>query len=226
MKKQVFAILLATLLILTTFAACGKKYLVYTDKDGVKHALLTDAEGNTMVNAFGQLVVGVTDKNGKLSKDADGNYETRAVEFPSSISNGNVYETANFKWEVPKNLWYFDENTLYKKDSEINIAISTVTDYENMNALEDGLDAQLASMISAANGQLASEKSKWAMVAGPNVLQYDYEIKDQDGNLGEKRVDIFFTATDGTIYRLLFVIPATEVDGVSVQDMVNMIKFR
>lgn len=226
MKKQVLAILLATLLILTTFAACGKKYLIYTDKDGVEHPVLTDAEGNTMVNEFGQIVVGVTDSRGHLVTDENGENETRAIAFPSAIVKDNLYETANFKWEVPEKLWYFDGNTLHKKDSGVYVTVSTVTDYEDFAALEEGMDAQLESMLSKANGQLTSEKSKWVIDAGPNALQYDYEIKDQDGNLYEQRTDIFFSTADGTIYRLLCVTPAAEADSVSFTDMVNMIKFR
>lgn len=109
--------MLATLLILMTFAACGKKYLVYTDQDGVEHPVLTDAEGNTMVNTFGQIVIGVTDSRGHLVTDENGENETRAIVFPSSISNKNVYEPPNFKWEVPEKIWYFDGNKLLKKDS-------------------------------------------------------------------------------------------------------------
>ena len=226
MKKQVLAIMLATLLILTTFAACGKKYLVYTDQDGVEHPVLTDAEGNTMVNEYGQIVIGVTDARGHLVTDENGENETRAVVFPSSISGKNVYETPNFKWEVPEKIWYFDGDKLLKKDSAVYADISIASDYETLAELEEGMDKQLDAMVSQANGQITSEKSKWVIEAGPNALQYNYEIKDQDGNLHEQRTDIFFATADGTIYRLLFVLPATEADSVSFADLVNMIKFR
>ena len=226
MKKQVLAIMLATLLILMTFAACGKKYLVYTDQDGVEHPVLTDAEGNTMVNEYGQIVIGVTDARGHLVTDENGENETRAVVFPSSISGKNVYETPNFKWEVPEKIWYFDGDKLLKKDSAVYADISIASDYETLAELEEGMDKQLDAMVSQANGQITSEKSKWVIEAGPNALQYNYEIKDQDGNLHEQRTDIFFATADGTIYRLLFVLPATEADSVSFADLVNMIKFR
>lgn len=226
MKKQVLAIMLATLLILTTFAACGKKYLVYTDDAGVEHPVLTDAEGNTMVNEFGQIVIGVTDSRGHLVTDENGENETRAVAFPSAIVKGNLYETANFKWEVPEKLWYFEGNTLHKKDSGVYITISVASDYEDLANLEEGMDTKLDSMASQSNGQLTSEKSKWVIEAGPKALQYDYTIKDQDGNLHEQRADIFFSTADGTIYRLLCVVPAAEANSVSFTDMVNMIKFR
>lgn len=226
MKKQVLAIMLATLLILMTFAACGKKYLVYTDQDGVEHPVLTDAEGNTMVNEYGQIVIGVTDARGHLVTDENGENETRAVAFPSSISGKNVYETPNFKWEVPEKIWYFDGDKLLKKDSAVYADISIASDYETLAELEEGMDKQLDAMVSQANGQITSEKSKWVIEAGPNALQYNYEIKDQDGNLHEQRTDIFFATADGTIYRLLFVLPATEADSVSFADLVNMIKFR
>lgn len=226
MKKQVLAIMLATLLILMTFAACGKKYLVYTDQDGVEHPVLTDAEGNTMVNSFGQIVVGVTDSRGHLVTDENGENETRAIVFPSSISGKNVYETPNFKWEVPEKIWYFDGNKLLKKDSAVYADISIASDYETLAELEEAMDKQIDAIVSQSNGQITSEKSEGFIEAGPRVLQYKYTINDQDGNLYEQRSDIFFATADGTIYRLLFVLPAAEADSVSYTDMVNMIKFR
>lgn len=226
MKKQVLAIVLATLLILLTFAACGKKYLVYTDADGVTHAVLTDAEGNTMVNQFGQIVIGVTDSRGHLVTDENGENETRAIVFPSSIANGNLYETPNFKLEVPEDLWYFEENRLYKKDSEVYVDISIAVDSDSLADLETKTDEQLEGMVSQANGQLTYTKSYFTITAGPDALRYVYDIKDQDGNLYQRREDIFFATADGTIYRFLCVAPAAEADSVSFVDVVNMIKFR
>lgn len=226
MKKQVLAILLATLLILTTFAACGKKYLVYTDADGITHPVLTDAEGNTMLNEYGQIVVGVTEKNGKLVTDANGEYETRAILFPSSIANGNVFETPHFKMTVPEKQWYFEDTTLYKKDSEIRMDIIAMDDENTLTQQEESFDKQLPEMVAASEDRLSYTKESLTLQGGPTALRYRYTIKDESGSVQELREDILLATADGTVYRFLFIIPAAEADGVSVPDMLNMIKFR
>ncbi|MEG1845793.1 MAG: hypothetical protein RR239_02720, partial [Oscillospiraceae bacterium] len=72
MKKQVVAIILVMVLVITTFAACGKKYKMFTDKDGVKHPMVIDGEGNTVRNPDGNIAVYQTDKNGEVVTDKDG----------------------------------------------------------------------------------------------------------------------------------------------------------
>lgn len=223
MKKQVLAIILATLLILTTFVSCGKKYLVYTDPDGVEHPVLTDAEGNTMVNKFGQIVVGVTDSRGRLVTDENGENETRGVVFPSSISNGNLYETPDFKWEVPSDLWYFEGNTLHKKDSDIYLEVSIISEQESLAEVEESFDNQLSQMDQS---RIAITKKRVQIEAGPIAMYYTYDLKDENGELLQRREDVIFEVANGTIYRLLLVEPAAEAGSISTQDLVNMIKFR
>ncbi len=223
MKKQVLAIIFATLLILSTFAACGKKYLLYTDSDGVTHPVLTDTEGNTMVNKFGQIVVGVTDSRGRLVTEENGEYETRGVVFPSSISKGNLYETPDFKWEVPADLWYFEGNTLHKKDSEIYVDISITTDKKSLAEMEEDFDKQLAEIDQSG---IDITKNRVQIAAGPMALYYTYDLKNENGELVQRREDVVFQVASGTIYRFLLVVPAAEAGSVSTQDLVNMIKFR
>lgn len=224
MKKQVFAILLATLLILTTFAACGKKYLVYTDKDGVKHALLTDAEGNTMVNAFGQLVVGVTDKNGKLSKDVDGNYETRAVEFPSVVVNGSTYETPDFKLTVPERLWSVSETGLTKNDSEIRVEIGGAPQPETLEAQAEANENFIALLKS--NGVAVESTSEYFnLQSGVEVLHYSLDIQSEDESLAGHR-EVFTFQCDDTMYTFSAIEPEAEKGSVNYIDLLNMIKFR
>lgn len=223
MKKQVLAIIFATLLILSTFAACGKKYLVYTDSDGITHPVLTDAEGNTMVNKFGQIIVGVTDSRGRLVTEENGEYETRGIVFPSSISKGSLYETPDFKWEVPADLWYFEGNTLYKKNSEIYLDISITKDKKSLAEMEDTFDKQLAEMDQS---NIAITKNRVQIAAGPMALYYTYDLKNENGELVERREDVLFQVGSGTIYRLLLVEPAAEAGSISTEDLVNMIKFR
>lgn len=132
MKKSIIAIILCTALILTTFAACGKKYLTITDDDGVTHFLVTDDNGNTVINSDGNIAVFNTDKNGKEVTEKGGEIYTEGLSFPNAIidSGKNIYETADFQWKLPED-WTLSELLLTKKDSDTSVQISNFgTDLE------------------------------------------------------------------------------------------------
>lgn len=224
MKKQVLAILLATLLILTTFAACGKKYLIYTDKDGVEHPVLTDAEGNTMVNEFGQIVVGVTDSHGNLVTDENGENETRAVVFPSVIAQNNVYETPDFKLTVPEGLWTVTESGLQKKGSEIQVEISAYQQPDNLEQQEQQNDSFLQ-YLQTHNMKVEATKETIALQNSISVLHYSVKHYDEEDNLTQGQ-EIYYFQRGDTIYAFVATEPADEIGTVRYVDILNMIKFR
>lgn len=226
MKKQIFAIFLVTVMILGTFAACGKKYLLYTDSDGVTHPLLTDEDGSTMLNEYGQIIVGVTDERGKLVTDKDGANETRAVVFPSSLSSGNVFETPDFKLTLPEDIWMTDGNTIYKKDSEIHISVNSnnhgVSLAETMEQNVETLEKMVAA--SDETNKFTYEQELFQMDAGPAAVRYICNLYENDV-LKERRESIFFEIDD-VLYNFICVVPADEIDTVNFIDIMNMIKFR
>lgn len=224
MKKQIFAIVLITVLIVGLFAACGKKYMVYTDEDGVAHALLTDAEGNTMVNDFGQLVAGVTDDSGKLVTDADGNYETRAVAFPSVVIYDSTYETPDFKLTVPERIWSVSEDGLAKKDSELRVEISAAPEPKSLDE-QAKQNEQFITLLKENGVDIETETQRFRLQNGVEVLQYTLDIKNEDGSLNEHR-EIFSFQCDDTMYTFSATEPEAERGTVSYIDLLNMIKFR
>lgn len=224
MKKQVLAILLATLLILTTFAACGKKYLIYTDKDGVEHPVLTDAEGNTMVNEFGQIVVGVTDSRGHLVTDENGENETRAIAFPSEISYGSTYETPTFKLTLPEKLWYVDGNRLQKKNSEIYAEINAF-EGKTLEEAQANNEENLENLKNAQNGKFTYEFENFTLTNGVSVHSFKAENRDDSGTITEYMEGYYFVSGE-ILYKFLVVIPAEEAGSVNFVDILNMIKFR
>lgn len=126
MKKSVIAIILCTVLILTTFAACGKKYLTITDEDGITHFLLTDDNGNTVVNADGNIAVVNTDKNGEIVTEKGGEIYTEGLTFPSVvISKDNIYENVDFQWKFSDE-WTLSPLSIENKNKKYSITVSTV----------------------------------------------------------------------------------------------------
>ncbi len=224
MKKQIFAIVLVTVLIVGLFAACGKKYMVYTDEDGVAHALLTDTEGNTMVNDFGQLVAGVTDDRGKLVTDADGNYETRAVAFPSLVIYGSTYETPDFKLTVPERLWSVSESGLTKKDSEIRVEIGAAPEPTSLDEQAE-LNEQFIALLKKNGVEVNAESQRFRLQNGVEVLQYSVDINSETESLKEHR-EVFSFRCNETMYTFTAIEPEAERGTVSYIDLLNMIKFR
>lgn len=109
MEKKIIAAVSVVILLVSVLAACAKKPPVIVTKEGMTFPLMTDSEGNTMVNKHGDLVVMVTGDDGKPIKNADGEYETAAVTFPDIIVGKLTVETSDFIMNYPKN-WVVNED--------------------------------------------------------------------------------------------------------------------
>lgn len=116
MEKRIIAVICVLMLLISLFAACGKKHPTITIK-GNEYVLATDEEGNTIVNDDGELVIHPTDSNGKPYKNENGEYETNVVDFPQKIVKGNTYETPQFKITMPKE-WEAGEEGYIKSGNE------------------------------------------------------------------------------------------------------------
>ena len=96
--KKAIALIIASMMILTLFSACGDK--IITDKEGNTHKLVTQKGGEPAQDEYGNLIEEVTnDKNEKV---------TQAVSYPVVTQTGkNEIQDAYFIVEIP-NDWYFD----------------------------------------------------------------------------------------------------------------------
>lgn len=113
MQNKIIAVICVMLMLVTLFAACGKKVIIQ-GKNGQEYVAMTDEEGNTVLNQSGEIVVYVTDDRGKYVTDANGERQTNAVTFPNMISDGKKLETVDFILQVPEG-WKADETGLIEK---------------------------------------------------------------------------------------------------------------
>ena len=113
MQNKIIAVICVLLLLVTLFAACGKKVIIQ-GKNGQEYVAMTDEEGSTVLNESGEIVVYVTDDRGKYVTDANGERQTNAVTFPNMISDGKKLETVDFILQVPEG-WKADETGLIEK---------------------------------------------------------------------------------------------------------------
>ena len=88
MNKKYIAIVLATLTLTMSFAACTKKYedeRIVVDREDNTHILATDKEGNTIQDEDGRIIEVVTDEKGKEVTDENGNQVTQPVTYPDIL---------------------------------------------------------------------------------------------------------------------------------------------
>ena len=101
MQNKIIAVICVMLMLVTLFAACGKKVIIQ-GKNGQEYVAMTDEEGNTVLNQSGEIVVYVTDDRGKYVTDANGERQTNAVTFPDVAIGKDKIETADYVLTVPE----------------------------------------------------------------------------------------------------------------------------
>lgn len=107
MNKKIITVAALMLALVLLFVACGKAPTI-TTKEGYEYVVVTDEEGNTVLDQDGDIVVYVTDENGKYVEDENGERQTAAVTFPERIASGSTLETPEYKITYPDG-WYIDD---------------------------------------------------------------------------------------------------------------------
>ena len=150
MDKKIIAVICASLIVISAvFASCGKKKPTINAKDAT-YEVVTDEEGNTVLNENGEIEIYVTNEDGKKVTDENGEIKTGAVPFPDKITDGVFHETKYFKMVYP-NGWTVG-----------NSGIATSKKYK-------GLDAQVmysgaATDDSAAENEANNAVSQWNQI--------------------------------------------------------------
>ena len=93
--KKIFALTFAAMIILTCFTACKPKIkngIVIQNQAGDSYAAVTKTDGGIARDDAGNVILLVTDANGKNVKDANGEYATKIVALDSALVVGDVIE--------------------------------------------------------------------------------------------------------------------------------------
>ena len=136
-KKIIAVIAVVTVVFVSVFAACNKK-----DDEGVyakndKYNLVTDENGEKVLNSDGELLVYATDEDGDRIKNDKGEYETLAQPF-EPIEDDGVVEDYGYKFTLPKG-WKSTnqvgqfENADKSQVFEIDVVEYTYKDYYKRN---------------------------------------------------------------------------------------------
>ena len=122
MEKRIIAVVCVLIICISVFASCGRKAAIIKGADGSEHLLVTDEEGNTVLNAQGDIAVYPTDSNGEIITYEGGEKQTNFITFPNKVVDGKKakIETPQFNFELPED-WKTDDdgNFVYKNNENI-----------------------------------------------------------------------------------------------------------
>ncbi len=102
--KKIFALTVAAMIILTCFTACKPKIkngAIISDAAGENIAAATQADGSIQRDDSGNIIVLVTDEDGRNVKNENGEYETKAVALEHALVIGNQIECADYAIRIP-----------------------------------------------------------------------------------------------------------------------------
>lgn len=146
MQNKIIAVICVLLLLVTLFAACGKKVII-EGKNGQEYIAVTDDEGNTVLNDAGEIVVYVTDENGKYVEDANGERQTNAVTFPNQVTGEHSIATPQYRLTMPED-WTLGEDGIFLRNNNenVNFEIGEVITLTETRTVMSYIDAQTQSM--------------------------------------------------------------------------------
>lgn len=231
MEKKIIACSLMMLLLVCCFVACGKKPTI-KGNNGIEYVVVTDEEGNSVLNKDGDIAVYVTDDHGRYVKDGNGERQTNYIEFPDKIINGATYEGRDFIFTVAEDAgWTLEQSGQFTKGDDGKTYI-TVKDYGEVG---DGETlATLIAGIKSDNAPVMEEVKKQYPDAVMNVTDVEitdkkvpatvveFIIKDADGVLMHHAHCTYYIS-NGHYYVVQYICqnPANDVSAADVLAMVN-----
>lgn len=130
MQKRFIAIIslvVVLVAVILTVVIVDNKKEIYVDKDGIEHWIYRNDSDMTLLNENGDIVIYITDLNGKRQKDENGEFVTGAIDFPEQIINGNTLETPDYRIKMPKD-WKLDNDGEFtlKKNEDVQLRVHKI----------------------------------------------------------------------------------------------------
>ena len=225
MNKKILAVALAILFIATAFTACKTK-LDMTEINGVEYPLLTDKNGETIINEDNQVAVIVTDRDGEVITHENGEEQTHWLQLSGDYVTDNQVQGKLYKLGVPKG-WTgstygrveknktdgkcyikFTNHKKLKSEETLETYMDTVDAANEMigDVINDPVqfEASLEKNPSLAvykDCKYESTKSD-ATVGGKYNAQYrSYKITDKNGNIVHYAENYYFEY-EGVVYSI------------------------
>ncbi len=223
MNKKILAVALALLFVVTAFTACKSK-LDMTEINGNEYPLMTDKDGETVVNEENQVAVLVTDREGEVLTYADGEDQTYWLQLDGDYVSDDMVQGKLYRFGVPKG-WTGNKYGRVEKnktDGNCYIKFTTHQKLEDKETLESYLEAidsnndavaeaindpvQLAELIKNnpsfakyKDGKCTIEKSTGTIFGGISVEIRVFKIVDKDEKVIHYAENYYFVSGE-TVY--------------------------
>lgn len=222
MSKKIIAVSLALFMIVTCFVACGKKYET-TKINGKDVILVTDENGDPVINEKNQVIALVTDEAGEVLTHSNGEDQTRYIQLKEALEIKGVVYGDKYKMNVLDG-WEIGRGTkIYKKDTDSKCYIS-FTDNSNFsptNTIDDyfvQVDAQDEQLRVGfeKQGYDYDVKKETTTVSGNSGWHYTYKITDSEGKILHYAENYYFV-----VAKTLYSVNYACVDGIGYDESFN-----
>ena len=183
--KKYFALILTFVLLITCFTACKptlKEGALITNAGGQQYAAVTESNGGIVRDGAGNIVVLVTDHNGKNVKGDNGEYQTNAVAFDHAIIIGNTIEMPEYSIQIPSG-WSdsksFNDLVLKRDGTEDILKITVIDD----KSLEETINDHTSTVNIAASSfpNTVTEKKTVSFGEITDASYYSVYVPDASG---------------------------------------------
>lgn len=207
MSKKIIALSLALMLIVTCFVACGKKYET-TKINGKDVILVTDENGDPVINEKNQVIALVTDEAGEVLTHSNGEDQTRYIQLNDALVVKGVAYGKNYKFNVLEGWTVGEVDRIYKDGTENKcyIQFATVKEIdkdENLATYFEKLDQQndiLIDNLKKEGYEITIDKSNDSISEkGIGCEVYKYKLLDSNGKVTHYAENYYFTV-GGMIY--------------------------
>lgn len=208
MTKRIIAVSCAVILLVLVFASCRKKPNM-TNINGTEYALVTDAEGNTVMSSDGLLRAYNLDDHGYIITNADGSNSEKLVSVPNDVIVGDQsVSTKEYSLAMPKG-WSVTDAGVFTKDKTdgkctVKMGFAdgldkiTFSEYvQNDRSQQQLLAAEVTKNKPDYNVDLKNEDFE---LDGHQAAASTYKIVDGEGKIIHYAVMIFYSYNDQAYY--------------------------
>ena len=213
MRIKIAALLLVFTLMFCVFAACKRDKvngIAVVDNEGTSRVLATNDNGETMTDDAGNLIIVVT--------NADGKEETQRVAPPDYYVKGNIIETPKYTVTIPKG---WEQSTglgdvrLIHTDTKSELNLVTLIG----KTLEDGL-ASAEEVMGLMRNEGGTVETAQTTICGVEATKYSISKSDSGA------VTFYIFEKNGTVYSFYSVAAGENGESIDFETLINSIQFK
>lgn len=200
MIKKILAVVLAAVLVVLCFAACGKKPKK-EDVYGVDQPVAYNDNGYAIFNDEGFLRVYDTDEKGNIKYDSEGNPEYKYYDVGGSYVHDETLETPGYAFKMPSG-WKVKDNSTFTKngtDGACNVKIIlaehtsaelTFEQYVDMNKIKN---EETVNQLKESGSDVTMDTELFTLGQTQSpAYAATYLVKDADGKVMHYAVSIYY----------------------------------